>query len=359
MKYRLFSDFFSTLWRDRWYLHNRSFHLHYSLLNQLYPAIIQYLSSSMMHSICQMYRIHYLSSPYHRCHYNSFCHIRCHSPCHCGSHRVLINHPQKKNSNKFICKSRSLIIIYYIWLQNHKPLFDVVVAEFGGGPGGGSFGRITFLSTGFNIGISPLGSTNLAPAKCRFRPIDSPLSDRLWPNVVKSLCDCEYLCLSYFSDASSSASNGNGSYTLLLKCKSSDCLPSELRECGSVLYESDCILVKFRISLASILWLCRGASGNVLYIVWFGGIGALRFSILVALIDLRLDGVAKHLAAFAMAPGDKRPGCGKRFCCLGLVPIYFVLMNTIFKLVKPICNSNAKNIENAFIHTFPVVDCCE
>lgn len=208
------------------------------------------------------------------------------------------------------------------WIINYKPLFDGAVAdELGGGPGGGNFGRITFLSTGFSIGISPLGNTNLAPAKCKFRPIDSPLSDRLWPNVVKSLCDCEYLCFSYFSDASSSASNDNGSYTLLPKCISNDCLPSELRECGNVLYESDCILAKLRISLASILWLCRGASGRVLYIDCVGGIGALRFSILVVLIDFRFDGVAKPLDAFAMAPGDRRPGCGKIFCCLGLVPI--------------------------------------
>lgn len=92
---------------------------------------------------------------------------------------------------------------------------DECVAEdiIGGGPGGGSFGRITFLSTGFSTGISPpLGSTSLAPAKCKFLPIDSPLSDRLWPNVVNSLGGgCGYLCFSYLSTVSISASNGNGS----------------------------------------------------------------------------------------------------------------------------------------------------
>lgn len=47
-------------------------------------------------------------------------------------------------------------------MQDHlpEPLFDV-----SGGPGGGSFGRSRFLSTGFSVGISPLGNTSLAPAK--------------------------------------------------------------------------------------------------------------------------------------------------------------------------------------------------
>lgn len=65
--------------------------------------------------------------------------------------------------------------------MKHKPepLFD-------GGPGGGSFGLIKFLSTGFRVGISPVvGNTNFAPGKLTFRPRESPLGDRLCPNVVK------------------------------------------------------------------------------------------------------------------------------------------------------------------------------
>lgn len=41
-----------------------------------------------------------------------------------------------------------------------SPLF-----ELPGGPGGGNLGRDKFLSTGFNVGISPAGKTNLAPAE--------------------------------------------------------------------------------------------------------------------------------------------------------------------------------------------------
>lgn len=77
----------------------------------------------------------------------------------------------------------------------------------GGGPGGGNLGRITFLSTGLSVSISPpVGKTSLAPGRWTFRFIDSPLGDRLWPKVVitigggaSSRPPCSTLCLSYLA----------------------------------------------------------------------------------------------------------------------------------------------------------------
>lgn len=100
--------------------------------------------------------------------------------------------------------------------KEHKPdpLFD-------GGPGGGSFGLIEFLSTGLSVGIiSTVGNTNFAPGKFMFRLSESPLGDRLCPtNVVKigcgSVCSYLYLCLSYLACCDAFINGTNRSYALL------------------------------------------------------------------------------------------------------------------------------------------------